>query len=266
MTSSDAPSRKRASRGVRTTKRKAELTEVKAGRVVDPTAPSPAKRKGVAFAPHIEFRPGAYAPGRKTVTQILEAALDILINEGSHELTLRRIATVCNLRIGNVTYHFATKNDLIRAVLDVVSAAYSEALHSLKFDAEIPAELRLEQLISFILKDIETKTTTNLFIELWALANHDPFVAECINDIYRRGRELFMDLIREINPELDAVGQEVVATFIQACTEGMTIFAGYKKPQARRMALIEAVSVKVLVDFVRNIDPKTIRPRLAKTT
>lgn len=263
MASSDAQPRKRVSRV--SAKRKGEVAATPASRAAGPTSSTTSKRRVVTFAPHIEFRPGAYAPGRKTVTQILEAALDILINEGSHELTLRRIATACDLRIGNVTYHFTTKNDLIRAVLDVVSAAYSEALHSLKFDAETPAELRLEQLISFILKDIQTKTTTNLFTELWALANHDPFVAECINDIYRRGRELFMDLIREINPELDAVGQEVVATFIQASTEGMTIFAGYKKPQARRMALIESVSVKMLVEFVRNIDPKTIRPRLANT-
>ena len=212
--------------------------------------------------PHIEFRPGGYAPGRKTVTEILEAALDILINEGIRPLTLRRVATVCNLRIGNVTYHFPTKNQLLRAVFDVVSSSYSEALRSLAVRTDESAELRLRLLIRFILEDIQSKATTHLFTELWALANHDEFVADCINEIYRRGRDLMVSLIAQINPKLDKEEREVVATFIQAATEGMTIFAGYKRPFASRMPLLESVSVKALVDFVRDVDSEDIRAGL----
>lgn len=222
-------------------------------------------RGGVDPIPHIEFRPGAYAPGRNTVTRILEAALDILIDEGIRTLTLRRIATACDLRIGNVTYHFATKNQLLQAVLDIVSAGYTEALRTLTLRADEPPELRLGLLISFILKDIQTKTTTNLFPELWALANHDAFVADCINNIYQRGRALLIGLIGEINPALDAEEREAVATFIQAATEGMTIFVGHKRPMARRFALIESISVKVLVDLVRDIDSEIIRAGIKRT-
>jgi len=242
------------------------MTETKRRRA---SGKKPAKKNGRAKVdplPHIEFRPGAYAPGRSTVTKILEAALDILINEGIRTLTLRRIATACNLRIGNVTYHFATKNQLIQAVLDIVSAGYTEALKTLTLRADEPPEVRLSLLISFVLEDIQTKMTTNLFPELWALANHDTFVAECINNIYRRGRELFIGLIGEINPALDAEEREAVATFIQAATEGMTIFVGYKRPMARRFALIEAISVKALVDLVRDIDSVTIRGGSLKRT
>jgi hypothetical protein len=94
------------------------------------------------------------------------------------------------------------------------------------------------------------------------MANHDPFVAECINDIYRRGRELLIGLIAEVNPKLDADEREVVATFIQAATEGMTIFAGHKKPLARRIDLLESLSVRFLVDLVRTVDSKTLRTAL----
>jgi len=85
-----------------------------------------------AEVPAIQFRPGVYARGRETVSRILEAALDILIHEGSQAMTLRRIAAACGLRIGNVTYYFTSKEDLLRAVLDVVAAGYTEAITDLR--------------------------------------------------------------------------------------------------------------------------------------
>lgn len=255
---------KNAASGTR--KRTAAPVRDKAQR--EPTIVPEKKAVGITIdpIPHIEFRPGAYAPGRKTMAQILEAALDILINEGIRAVTLRRIAAACDLRIGNVTYHFATKNELLRAVLDVVAAGYSESLRALELHAHEPPELRLSLLISFILEDIQSKATTNLFPELWALSNHDPFFADCINDIYRRGRELMVGLISEINPNLDAEEREVVATFVQAATEGMTIFAGHNKPFADRMPLIESLSIKTLVDLVKSADSKTIRTAIVRSS
>jgi hypothetical protein len=47
--------------------------------------------------------------------------------------------------------------------------------------------------------------------------------------------------------------------FIQAATEGMTIFAGHEKPFATRMPLIEAISIKALTDLVKTIDSAAIR-------
>jgi AcrR family transcriptional regulator len=209
--------------------------------------------------PDIKFRPGVYAPGREAVTQILEAALDILISEGIRSLTLRRIAAACDLRVGNVTYYFATKDELLRAVLDVVMAGYRDALGELRKRTDEAPEQRLALMIRILLEDIQSQATTNLFPELWALANHDPFVADCVNDIYRRGREVLLELIAELNPSLDAHERETVAVFVHAAIEGMTIFAGHNKPFSDRMPMIESISVKAIVDLVRTIDSKTIR-------
>lgn len=209
--------------------------------------------------PSIQFRPGIYAPGRQAVTQILEAALDILINEGIRALTLRRIAAACGLRVGNVTYYFSTKDELLRAVLDVVLAGYSDAIQDLRNRTDEPAEQRLALMIRIILEDIQSQATTNLFPELWALANHDAFVAECVNDIYSRGRAVLLELIAELNPALDPEEREAVAVFVQASTEGMTVFAGYNKAFSDKMALLESIAIKGLVDLVKTIDSRTIR-------
>jgi len=216
-------------------------------------AVSPALVVPEKAVPTIQFRPGVYAPGREAVTQILEAALDILINEGIRALTLRRIAAACQLRVGNVTYYFATKDELLRAVLDVVVDGYTEAVRDLRKRTDEPAEQRMALLIRILLEDIQSQATTNLFPELWALANRDRFVADCLNDIYRRGREVLLDLIAELNPGLDDTEREMVAVFVQASIEGMTLFAGHDKLFADRMPLLESISVKALVDLVRTI-------------
>jgi AcrR family transcriptional regulator len=226
------------------------------GRVAKPKAVEPVPESDV---PAIQFKPGVYAPGRQAVTQILEAALDILINEGIRALTLRRIAAACGLRVGNVTYYFSTKDELLRAVLDVVLAGYSDAIQNLRNRTDEPPDQRLALMIRIILEDIQSQATTNLFSELWALSNRDTFVAECVNDIYSRGRAVLLELIGELNPGLDEQEREAVAVFIQASTEGMTIFAGYNKQFSDRMSLLESIAIKGLVDLARTIDSKTIR-------
>lgn len=207
----------------------------------------------------IQYRLGVYARGRESVARILEAALDILIHEGIRAMTLRRIAAACGLRIGNVTYYFASKEDLLRAVLDVVEAGYIEAITDLRSRTSEPAEKRFALWIRFVLEDIQSERTTKLFSELWALANQNTFVSDAVNRIYERGRNILRELIGELNPNLDAEECEAVAVFIQAATEGMTIFAGFGKPFYHRLPWLTAISTKALTDLIKTIESDAIR-------
>ncbi|KAK0348191.1 hypothetical protein LTR94_038211, partial [Friedmanniomyces endolithicus] len=59
-------------------------------------------------------RPGIYARGTETVDTILRAALDLLIDEGATAFTIRRIAARCDMKVGNVSYHFPRKEMLVQ--------------------------------------------------------------------------------------------------------------------------------------------------------
>jgi AcrR family transcriptional regulator len=220
------------------------------------TAAEEAPLDGIAA---IQYRLGVYARGREAVARILEAALDILIHEGIQAMTLRRIAAACGLRIGNVTNNLTTKEDLLRAVLDVVEAGYIEAISDLRSRTTESAEKRFALWIRFVLEDIQSERTTKLFSELWALANQNTFGAECVNRIYERGRILLLEVIQELNPRLDADEREAVAVFIQAATEGTTIFAGFGKPFCHRMPWLTAISTATLTNLIKTIDSDTIR-------
>ena len=207
----------------------------------------------------IRARQGDYARGMETVEQILRAALQVMVDEGYKAFTLRRIAAVCGMKVGNVTYYFPTKDLLVRELVQSVINIYDEVFESIRKDESRSAEDRLESVIRLILDDIQTKKTTHLFPELWALSNYNSFIADRVDEIYVRARRVLNQLIPDINPALSEDEREVVALFISASLEGTTMFAGYNKPWAHAMPMLENVAIKALVGMVRDIRPEDIR-------
>ena len=74
----------------------------------------------------IVLKPGNYERSAETIEQILEAALKVLVNDGYAALTFRRVEQESGLKVGHISYHFPTKEDLVRGLLDAVMAGYSD--------------------------------------------------------------------------------------------------------------------------------------------
>lgn len=206
----------------------------------------------------VQKRPGTYARGLETVEQILKAALQIMVDEGYRALTLRRIAAACDMKVGNVTYYFPNKEVLVREMIDSVLNSYEEAFDEILHHEDETPEMRLEQVIRLILEDIQSKKTTHFFPELWALSNYDAILADRVDNVYQRARGAFNALIPLINPTLGPEARELVALYISASLEGMTMFAGYNKPWAASMPKIENIAITNLVNLVRSIRPEDI--------
>eukprot|EP00456_Euglypha_rotunda_P003911 TRINITY_DN10666_c0_g2_i4.p3 TRINITY_DN10666_c0_g2~~TRINITY_DN10666_c0_g2_i4.p3 ORF type:complete len:113 (+),score=44.52 TRINITY_DN10666_c0_g2_i4:566-904(+) len=86
-------------------------------------------------------RPGIYARGTETVDAILKAALDVLIDEGAAAFTIRRIAARCDMKVGNVSYHFPRKEMLIQVLLDELVDSYGKMLDDLVRKPGLTAEI-----------------------------------------------------------------------------------------------------------------------------
>lgn len=211
--------------------------------------------------PDLKIRPreGGYARGQEGFEQILRAALSLLVEQGSKALTLRRIAAECGLNVGNLNYYFKSKEELIRELLDAVISSYEESFDDIYHDPDASPEQRLERIVTLILTDITTKKTSRFFPELWAMANHDPFVQERMEELYSRARVVLNALIGEINPDLPSDERETLALFISASMEGMTMFAGFDKPWQQRMPWIIGIARKSFVDLVQKLGPGEIR-------
>lgn len=203
----------------------------------------------------IQERAGGYEKGRDVYEQILRAALNLLIEEGYRSVSMRRVATACGMKLGNLTYYFPTKEDLVRELLDAVISSYEIEFDAIVHEEDASAISRLEEICILILEDIGTKKTTRFFPELWALSNHDDFVLERMQELYQRARRPLISLIAEINPALSPDQCETAALFISASMEGMTVFAGHEKPFAHRMRWVEQISVKAFVDLITSLSP-----------
>lgn len=207
----------------------------------------------LAFPP----REGGYSKGHKTREQILHAALGIMVEEGYLAMTMRRVADASGMKLGNLTYHFPTREDLVREMLEAVISAYEIEWDKFVHDPSVPPEERLEDYCVLILEDIRTKKTTRVFPELWALANQDAFVLERVQELYTRARTPIVEIIEEMRPDLDQDSINDLAVFISCSMEGLTIFAGYDKPYEPRMPNFEKIAIKSFLDVARNYDGST---------
>lgn len=198
-------------------------------------------------------REGGYLKGQETRELILRTALTILIEEGYRAMSMRRVATACGMKFGNLTYHYRSREDLVRELMEAVIRSYEVEFVEIVHMPGVPAEERLRRVCNLILDDIRSKKTTNFFPELWALSNHDAFVLERIQELYVRARAPLVEIIAEMRPDLDEKYREIVALFISGSMEGMTIFAGHAKPFEKRMPQIERIAAHSFVTLVKTI-------------
>lgn len=204
-------------------------------------------------------RPGIYPRGAETVDLILKAALDVLIDEGAAAFTLRRIAAKCAMKVGNLSYHFPKKEMLIQLLLEEMLEFYEGLLDDTVRKPGLDAEQQLTLMIEICLDDIRTKRTTHFFTELWALSNHNDFIADRVAAFYRHHHGHIARAVALLNPALGPDEAMAVAQFISASMEGTTIFMGHGKAWAERMPWIKAIATTTLIHMAKTITPADIR-------
>lgn len=204
-------------------------------------------------------REGGYLKGHETRELILRTALSILIEEGFRAMSMRRVAVECGMKFGNLTYHYRSREDLVRELFDAVIRAYEVEFAAIMHMPGVPAEDRLRRLCTLVLDDIRSKKTTHFFPELWSLQNHDQFVLERVQELYVRARAPLIEIIAEMRPDLAAEDRNIIALFISASMEGMTVFAGHAKPFEPRMPQLESIAIHSFCTLVRTISPAEIK-------
>lgn len=198
-------------------------------------------------------RPGTYARGSETVEAILQAALNVLLDEGASAFTIRRIAAACDMKVGNVSYHFPRKEMLVQVLLDEILVVYNHKLDHQVYQPDLSAEERLRLIIEICLVDIAGKRTTRLFTELWALANQSEFIANRVEAFYTSVHQVIGQQVAVLNPALSADEVQTVALFISAAMEGSTPFLGFEKPWAAKMPAFINLATRMLIDLAKTV-------------
>lgn len=193
------------------------------------------------------------------MTAILEAARDALVEEGYPGLTMRNIAGRAGITVGNLSYYYAKRDDLLHDLLEAVIQGYVEDFDRIVENPERTPEERLEDMIRFVVGDLATKETTGFFPALWGLAAHNEVAEREMTYVYEVERSAFARVIAAMRPDLSKRDREILALFISASIEGHTVFIGWKRDRAGDGPAIAHVAVYSFLSLVRSIESATIR-------
>lgn len=197
--------------------------------------------------------------GQQVVAEILTAARDVLVEGGYARLTMRNVADRADMTVGNLSYYYANKEDLLHDLLEAVIQGYVEDFDRIAKNVERSPAERLEDLTRFLIADLATKETTGFFPALWALANHNEFAAKEMSSVYEVERQAISRVIADMRPDLVKKDRDLLALFISGSIEGQTMFIGYKREKASARDAIANIAVASFVALVRDIDAAAIR-------
>lgn len=182
-------------------------------------------------------------PGRVRRTQILDAALKVLATEGYSNFTLRNVASAAKIHFATLQYHFKSKNKLLSAL---IHSKLQEDQRQLKQTVEMAHGSPKEQFcagIKLIMEANREPQVIGFFLQLWALANHDPMAGKLTDEFYRAYHSWVTDLVALANPRLSRAEKEGRALPIMSMLEGiMPTFTRSKKNRRERPQLDQDIA------------------------
>jgi len=201
--------------------------------------------------------------------KMLDAAELVLIRDGYHAFSTRRVAAECGVSLGHLTYYFPARDELLRAMISAVMARYGERMRIASAAAEARTTDDLRALLDWLLCDTVTKETSGLFRELWVLAKHDAVAAREVLQFYEGLIESFVRTAAQVYPAVEVQRLRQIGHLIGMLTEGGTVlFAGpgqrsVEFEEVRPMAIqviiqqLESAAADAATDAHRS---RTLRP------
>lgn len=156
--------------------------------------------------------------GAKTRARILAEARTLLVAEGYDAVTLREVAKRAELRLGNLQYYFATRDDLLMALVENEAQADIQAVER-AFDASGSAEAALKKAIRTLL-DRWTGDSGIVFATLTYLATHKPAFRSLHDSIYARFHHAVESALRDMTPGLPTRTYRERARLLTALIDG----------------------------------------------
>lgn len=154
---------------------------------------------------------------------ILEIARTILIEEGHHRLTMRRLTEKVGIKLASLQYHYPTKNALIGALIEKSVQTY----HHITLD--LIRSIRVEESdgpIGRLFDIYQDEMESGVFEQLWALSVQDPDLKKQYDGLYLAFWEKVTAEIALFDPQASENACRSRAAMVIALLDGLEIFIG----------------------------------------
>ncbi len=162
---------------------------------------------------------------QETRQRLIDAASQVFGRRGYGQATVEEIAAEAGVSNGALYHHFASKEELFRAILE---GHMHE--HRIELEALLPASSfreAVEHFAAYWLHHLETDHEFgSLIMELWTQATRDPWAREAVGALFRQGPDLIADILRigqdagAVRSDLDV---EAAAFLLFAAGEGIAL-------------------------------------------
>jgi len=211
-------------------------------------------------------RPGtsgsSYQTGRGTREAIVSAAATVLVAHGHAQFTLKRVADAVGISVGNLNYHYPTRDALLETLIDRTLAEYAKRFSVLITERTGPEKKMLGDLLVWVIGDATTSRYTHLFRELWAMSLHSRRIAKALDHFYDQSIEDVVELIHSSTPRSNRRDLRRIVELICLISEGCTVVFGNRKSAGNSLKEIKQLarlSIESLVDSLNEgISPEAV--------
>jgi AcrR family transcriptional regulator len=155
---------------------------------------------------------------------LLATARALLVEEGFDQFVLRRVAAKAEMKLGNLQYYFATRDDLLEAV---IRAEFDRDLDALRLATTVESAESLKTAARALVRNWTTGAGS-VFGTMSLLAYHHERFRELNREIYETFYRELGVLVRQVSPGLRAAEVAARARLITSVLDGvaMQIHAG----------------------------------------
>lgn len=159
----------------------------------------------------------------KRKQQILQAAIELVADEGYGSLSMRALARASGMKLGALQYHFRTWDDLLRALVNYIEKEIFEEFEAQKLH---DGSASVEEIARFMLNDSAGTTDAllgdRLWPQLWAMEQVEPLVSDLLEEVYA-------GYVKVLERAMEAAGiasPRAEALCLMSVLEGESLFTG----------------------------------------
>src|SRR5579859_7231311 len=179
--------------------------------------------------------------------RLIAAGYRVLSEQGYEATTVKKVAQVAGVSPGLFHYYFASKDELLLAVLHEAGARYGQMMRNLR--ATVPADHVLEAAIAAAHERVTLEPEWyRLRYELFALGLRNPTFLPVLGELMAHIREMLAGSLQQIIGG-DAAQAQALAAVLLACFDGLAL-QQLAQPDADLRAAYD-----VLLDVIHAANP-----------
>ena len=177
--------------------------------------------------------------------EILQAAIEIIADEGYGCLSMRALARASGMKLGALQYHYRTWEDLLRALVNYIAEAIREAFPWRNRHGNPPS---VAEIAAFMLDDdagtSDALLGDRLWPQLWAMEQVEPLVSDLLEKVYAEYLEILEKTMKAVGIE----SARAEALCLMSMMEGESLFTGQGRRWEADRALVRETILKFIDD------------------